>query len=131
MSTRSTPPVPPATLARRARILGLASAPLFAAVAVGFIALGLGFSTILVAGLTLLVLAALLVVAAFTGARAVRWAAFTVALVGAATACVLVATSLPSDAGIAMTYLLGILPILALACFIVFSVSRAAQTRPD
>jgi len=123
------PASPPEKLARRARILGFSSAPIFALIGIAFLALGLGFWPIFAGGVTLVVLAALLLVAAASGAPAVRWIAVTVGILGAAAASSLAFTTLAADLALASTYLLGILPVIGLAVFVVFSISRAIHPR--
>jgi hypothetical protein len=120
----------PEKLARRARILGIVTAPIFAAIGIGFVWLGLGFWPILAGGVTVIVLAGLLLVSAVSGAPVVRWIAVVVGILGAGAAASLAFTTLAHDLGLAMTYVLGILPIIVLAVFVVLSVSRARQRVP-
>ncbi|BFM25116.1 hypothetical protein [Microbacterium sp. che218] len=119
--------VEPVRPARRARVFSIATAVVFAALSVGYIVLGLGFAALLYGGLTLALLTVLLVVAAFVDSLAIRWIAFAVTLVGAAACAVSAFTQLPSDGGGAVTMLFGILPLLALALFVVTAVARAAH----
>lgn len=127
MTLRTPSPVPPEKLARRARIFTVFTAPVFAAMAFVLMVFGLGNPTLLYAGLTLSALTVLLVIAAFVRSRAVRWTAFVIALVGAAVTVVSGFVTIPNDSGVAMTLLLGILPILALALFVLHNVARAAH----
>lgn len=120
-------PLSPEKLDRRARIFGFVMAPVYALMGVGFVILGLGFWPILVGGLTLIVLAILLVTAGLTPAPALRWIAVAVGVLGGATASTLAFTGFGSDLGLAVTYLLGILPIIGLATFVVVAVSRARR----
>lgn len=119
--------VEPVRLARRARVFSIPTAVVFAALSVGYIVLGLGFAALLYGGLTLALLTVLLVVAAFVDSLAIRWIAFAVTLVGAAACAVSAFTQLPNDGGGAVTMLFGILPLLALALFVVTAVARAAH----